>query len=45
MVVVEVNIIFELRDVFLLFKGLDCSKIFDVIEEICYEFLLFIKID
>ena len=44
-VAVEVNTISELRDAFLLSKGLDCSKTFDVTEEICHEFLSFIKID
>lgn len=44
-VAVEVNTILELRDAFLLSKGLDSSKTFDVTEEICHEFLSFIKID
>ena len=45
MVAVEVNTISDLRDAFLLSKGLDSSKTFDVTEEICHEFLSFIRID
>ena len=44
-VAVEVNIISEFRDAFLLSKGLNSSKTFDATEEICHEFLSFIKID
>jgi len=44
-VAVQVNTISELRDAFLLPKGLNSSKTFDVTKEICHEFLSFIKID
>ena len=44
-VAVEVNTISELRDAFLLSKGFDSNKTFNVTEELCHEFLAFIKID
>lgn len=44
-VAVEVNTISELRDTFLAAKGFDSGESFSVTEEICNEFLDFIKIN